>query len=56
MNQVVEISAAYFEREVKDTNNCGAIFNLYEKIGKSEKITCPTCLGSISFPNGWRLE
>lgn len=36
--------------------HCGAVFNLHSTVPKGTEIPCPTCLGTLTFPNGWLLE
>jgi hypothetical protein len=33
--------------------DCGAKFNLHTKMNAGDTTTCPTCLRTIHFPNGW---
>lgn len=35
---------------------CGAEFNLHSRIPKKGTLMCPTCLKSMTFPEGWLLE
>jgi len=36
--------------------HCGAVFNLHSTLPKGMEIPCPTCLGTLTFPNGWLSE
>jgi len=33
--------------------HCGAVFNLHTELRKGRKMPCPTCLGTLTFPDGW---
>jgi len=35
--------------------HCKAIYNICSQIGKGVVINCPTCLNSLTFPDGWLL-
>ncbi len=37
-------------------SGCKAVFNFHSQIKKNGKVLCPTCLRSMTFPDGWLLQ